>query len=314
MAEGSMVVSVEKVVKHLKDPRVKAAVKVKSEVLRIAENFLKNEGYIELLPTILSTVTDPLNHDVYEVMVNYNGLSYRLTQSMIFHKQLALLAFDKIFITSPNIRLETFDKSTSGRHLFEFVQIDLEAREATREDIMDLIERLFVEIFKGVRETCKEELEFLDVGPEIPQPPFKKVKYLDAVKEYGEKFEDKLSMDLDQPAWLIDIPILEREFYDKLSPDGETLLDMDLILPRGYGEVISGGEREYEYDSILRRMAIKGNDPEDFEWYLKIVKEYGIPPSAGCGFGVERLTRYICGLDHVKYTRLFPKVPGELWV
>ena len=264
MAESSIVVSVEKVVKHLKDHKVKAAVKVKSEVLRIAENFLKDEGYVELLPTILSTVTDPLNHDVYEVMVNYNGLSYRLTQSMIFHKQLALLAFDKIFITSPNIRLETFDKSTSGRHLFEFVQIDLEAREATREDIMDLIERLFVEIFKGVRETCKEELEFLDVGPEIPQPPFKKVKYLDAVKEYGEKFEDKLSMDLDQPAWL-DILILEREFYDKLSPNGETLLDMDLILPRGYGEVISGGEREYDYNSILRRMTIKGDNPKDFE-------------------------------------------------
>ncbi len=37
----------------------------------------------------------------------------------------------------------------------------------------------------------------------------------------------------------------------------------------------------------------------------------GIYPSAGFGIGIERLTRYICGIDDIKYTHLFPKIPGN---
>ena len=51
-------------------------------------------------------------------------------------------------------------------------------------------------------------------------------------------------------------------------------------------------------------------DPEDFEYYLKMVDE-GIPDSGGFGMGIERLTRFICGLEEIVDTRLFPKPPGS---
>ncbi|NCO28801.1 MAG: asparagine synthetase, partial [Caldiserica bacterium] len=38
----------------------------------------------------------------------------------------------------------------------------------------------------------------------------------------------------------------------------------------------------------------------------------GIPPSAGCGIGIERLIRFICNLKSVAEARLFAKLPGTL--
>ena len=302
------------IIPHLEDPVVKNAVKVKARVIAYATEFLREQGFIELLPTIVSPLTDPLNHEVFNVRFDYYGTVYQLTQSMIFHKQLAVTAFERIFIVSPNIRLETEEKKDSGRHLFEFTQIDLEMKGAKREDVMDLIERLLLYVISGVKQKCREELECLGSSVKIPTMPFKKVRYLDALQTYGKDFEKILSEKSTEPFWLIDIPIEGREFYDKLSEDGRTLLDMDLILPQGYGEVLSGGEREHEYEQILKRMEYKGTSLEDFKWYLQIAEDERLVPSAGCGFGVERLTRYICSLPHVSLTRLFPKVPGMDWI
>lgn len=144
-----------------------------------------------------------------------------------------------------------------------------------------------------------------------PNERVPEVKYLDAYDQYGKDFETILSKSFTEPFWLIDIPIWEREFYDRLSDDGKTLVDMDLILPLGFGEALSGGEREWEYRRIVKRMEFKGSDPKELSWYMEIAEDGNLVPTAGCGFGVERLTRYLCSLDHVAKTRLFPKVPGQ---
>ncbi|MBS7637774.1 hypothetical protein KEJ49_02630 [Candidatus Bathyarchaeota archaeon] len=56
-------------------------------------------------------------------------------------------------------------------------------------------------------------------------------------------------------------------------------------------------------------MRMRGEDPRDYGWYIEMLKE-GVPPSAGFGIGVERLTRYICGLRCIWDAVPFPKVPG----
>lgn len=302
---------IKKYVKVLRSEKLKNVVKIQDEILTLIRDFLRSKGFVELLPVIISPITDPLNHDVYNATFECYGTKYSLTQSMIFHKQLALFNQDKIFIVSPNIRLEPEERAPLKRYLIEFVQVDLEIKDATREDVMEIIEELMVHVISKVKIKFKDVLEELNPSLRIPTRPFEKVKYLEGLEKHGEDFERVLSEKAENPFWLIDIPIEAREFYDKLSDDSKTLLDMDLIYPFGFGEALSGGEREYEYERILKRMKFKGNDPEDFKWYLKIAREYSLPKSAGCGFGVERLTRYICGLEHIRDSRLFAKVPGE---
>ena len=296
---------------------VKESMKATSEVLQISSElmslmgqFLRKEGFIEILPVIISPITDPLNHSVFDASIDYYDFKYCITKSMIFHKQLAMRVYPKIFSFSPNVRLETKDKMDSGRHLIEFTQLDLEVKEASRDDILDLIERMLSFVFEEVGKRFDDTITKLNPRFGALKTPFKRVRYLEAQEKYGNDFENILSLESTQPFWLIDIPTYEREFYDKLSDDKQTLVDMDLIYPFGYGEGLSGGERESEYDRIIERMKFKNTDIDSMKWYLDEVKE-GIFPSAGCGIGIERLTRFLCGLDNVDETRLFPKVPGS---
>jgi asparaginyl-tRNA synthetase len=284
--------------------------KVKSEIMRAAGAYLREQGFIEILPVILSPVTDPLHHETYDGAIDYYGSPYKLTKSMILHKQIALRTVPRIFCFSPNVRMEPAERARYGRYLAEFVQLDLEVRDATRDDIMKIGEGLFLAVLIGVKEHCAEELNLLNRQLPIPAAPFAQITYQEATEQFGEKFDDALSLSLQEPIWVIDFPREVREFYDRQDPARPgVLLDMDLIYPKGYAEALSGGEREYELESILKRLKQDKIDPQRFAEYLSVVEE-GIPPSAGFGIGIERLTRYICGLDSVEKARLFPKIPG----
>jgi asparaginyl-tRNA synthetase len=85
---------------------------------------------------------------------------------------------------------------------------------------------------------------------------------------------------------------------------------MDLIYPEGYEEVVSGGEREYEYHRIKMRIRKKDQRYRQFRKYLELARN-DLPHSAVFGIGIERLTRYICGLEKIEDTSLFPKVPSK---
>ncbi len=297
---------------------VEESLKVKREVLEVSSElmslmgkFLRQKGFIEILPVIISPMTDPLNHSVFDASIEYYGGQYSLTKSMIFHKQLAMRIHPKIFSFSPNVRLENKNKRDSGRHLIEFTQLDLEMRGATRENVMSLVEEMLVHTFTKTEEKFGSFLGDANPRFSIPKIPFKHVKYLEALEEYGDNFESILSEGATEPFWLLDIPIDEREFYDKLDDNGKTLRDMDLMYPYGFDEASSGGEREFEYERIVKRMKYKENNFESMKWYLEEAKK-GMPPSAGCGIGIERLTRFVCNLPSVEEARLFAKLPGEL--
>jgi len=291
--------------------KTKAVLKIQSEIRKILGDELRKKEFIEMSPVILSTITDPLNHPTTPANINCYGKCYSLTQSMIFHKQLALRTLDKIFIFSPNVRLESSDRIGTGRHLFEFTQLDLEVKDAKREDVMELCEELIVVVIESIKKNCKEELSFLKRSLKTPRRPFKKVTYTDAYEKYGKDFETMISKTHKEPVWIIDIPLNKREFYDKedlLRPG--ILLDMDLIYPEGYGEALSGGEREYLYERIKTRIHKKGQTLSQFKEYLELAKE-DLPASAGFGIGIERLTRFICGLKRIEEASLFPKIPGK---
>ncbi len=285
--------------------------KIQSEIRYKLTTELRKKGFVEISPVLLSPITDPLNHPTDPKDIECYGKKYHLTQSMIFHKQIAMKTLDKIFVFSPNVRVEPLERKKTGRHLFEFSQLDLEMKNTTREEIMELCEKLIISIIKHVKKYCQKELKELQRELKIPKKPFKKITYNEAYKKYGKDFENIISKKYKEPVWIIDIPLKTREFYDKEDPEKPGILrDMDLIYPEGYGEAISGGEREYEYEKIKTRIHKKGQKISQFKEYVKIAKE-GLPPSAGFGIGIERLTRFICGLERIEEASLFPKTPGK---
>ncbi len=303
---------VSELMEHLSDKKLEVALKVNTTVRAEMGQFLRDRGFIEIPPVIFSTVTDPLNHPVYDPSFQYEGTRYALTKSMIFHKQIAVQSLKKIFIMSPNIRLETPEKSQSGRHLYEFTQADVEALEWDRERSMNLAEEIIIEAVSNVK---KEDGNILSsLGREIPdwEKGFRRVTFGDAEKEYGKDFEKGISEDSRDPVWIVDIPLHAREFYDREWDDKPGVLkDMDLLWPEGYHEALSGGEREHDLKRILTRISQKGQDPASFSWFIAAARK-GLRGSSGFGIGVERFTRFLCGLDNVSKASAFPKIPGRV--
>jgi len=294
----------------LRSEKLKRAVKIQGEIIHFSRKFLKQKGFTEILPVIISPITDPLTDYRVRGEIECYGFKYQITKSMIFHKQISLLSVPRIFSFSPNVRIESASRQKSGKHLIEFVQLDIEMKEAGRENIMKLGEELLVYVLKNIKTICREDLEFFGRDLKIPKHPFEKISYHKAAKKYGADYESRLSKKAEEPIWILDFPIEDREFYDReyLEKPG-ILVDMDLIYPQGYGEALSGGEREYEYEKIKRRIKQKKIGLKAYEIYLKFA-ERGLSPSAGFGIGIERLTRYICGIARIEETRMFAKLPG----
>lgn len=302
----------KKYYERFRDPAMREMLIVKTQVRNAMANYLFNNGFLEISAVMVSPETDPLCHDVFSTDFEYYGETYTITKSMILHKLMAVTGVEKFFCFSPNLRLEVKETAQTGRHLFEFTQLDLEIRNASRDDLLKLGEEIYTHVFTEVKKNCKKQLDFFGRDFKIPKTPFKRVAFMDAMEKHGKDFEVILSKEMEDPFWLIDIPDWKREFYDKEDPKRPgILLDMDVIYPEGFGEGLSGGMRENEYDKIKERIIRQNLDLDDYKLYLELAK-LGFPPSGGFGIGIERITRYICGIKHVKDATLFPKIPGEL--
>jgi len=304
---------IEAAISHLK--KMRPVLIIQTTMIREMQSFMIEKGFLQIMPVITSKFTDPLTPDpsssvIFTPTFEYYSQKLMITQSMLLHKQLSLLAAEKIFTFSPNVRLERLEKRETGRHAFEFTQMDFEIAYAKMNDVMSLVEDLIIHIIKKVKEECKEELKFLNRELKVPPKPFKIYKYSEVLEKFGS--DDVLSSKEKDPFWIIDI---KREFYDKEDENNPGhFLNYDLILPEGYGEVLSGGEREHKYERIVKRMKElekEGRDYSSFKDYLEVAKMGLLKPSAGAGIGVERLLRFLCGKKHIKEVQLFPRIPGE---
>ncbi len=312
---------------HLTSERTLAALCIQQCILQSARRLLAARGFVELLAPILGPVTDPGSRGAKQVDVDYYGHRYKLMTSVILYKQAALLGFDKIFYVAPNVRLEPPDAASTGRHLAEFHQLDIEVANADRAEVMGLANDLVAAAVRDVCRTLPAELEQLGRDPgslaHLLRERFAEMTHPAAVAtlngvghpqspdgEIDWEGERLLSLKQHQPFFITDYPKGSRGFYDRENAeDPGRLVNFDLLAPEGYGELCSGGEREHDYATVVTRMRETGENPAKYRWYLDMVRA-GIPRSAGFGIGIERLTRYIGGLDAVWQAAAYPKVPG----
>ncbi|MCS7124383.1 MAG: asparagine synthetase A [Candidatus Bathyarchaeota archaeon] len=309
----------------IQNNRLANVFKVQDEIVSSIRAFLKGEGFTEILAPIIGPVTDPGIRGARQATIDYYGVPFKVMSSMILYKQMIITALPKVFALSPNIRLEPLETVRTRRHLTEFRQIDLEVAYATCDEVMDLGERMLCQVIVDVKAKCHKELGERCKTLRVPTRPFKRYTYKEALEvlkgigmsvKYGEEIpweaEEAISNVHAEPFWITNYPVTARSFYYMESEKNPGVLeDFDLIYPEGFGEAVSGGRRENRYEKLVERMRRSGEDPSQYGWYLDMLK-VGIPPSAGFGIGVERLTRFICGLENIWDAVPFPKVAGVL--
>ena len=171
-------------------------------------------GFEWLLPVMFSKSTDPLWPDPgasieKRIEVEIYEKTVRTTLSMIIHKIVACsLAYEKLFILSPNARIEKRERAKSGIHAYEFTQLDFEAREATSEDVMSFVEVLIGGLVKDLKGVAREELACLGRADilRIPSAPFRVYNRTELEQELGSDYEKLLPQNIRDPVWVTNLP------------------------------------------------------------------------------------------------------------
>ena len=298
-------------ISHVRADAIGHILRVQSAALKAIHDYMYENDVVQAMPIILSPETDPLNHPHFDASVMYYGQRLHLTKSMILHKQLSLMndGVDKIYFMSPNVRLEKGELKETGRHLFEFTQVDIELRDRTKKDFIEFVDGMLLSTFKFVKKECREDLEALGRDLRVPKLPLKVYESEELMAKYGEHFDLAASEGARDPFWILNF---KREFYDREDKERRGYYhNYDAIWPEGYGEALSGGEREWEHSEILRKMDERKTKKEAFHKYLHVTSQGLIPQTVGGGLGIERMVRFMTGQKHIRDVTLFPRVPGE---
>ena len=292
--------------------------KLRSQVLASIRETLIKRKFIEInTPKIIGSASEG-GADLFSL--DYFGKQAYLAQSPQLYKEQMTIGLERVFEISSFYRAE---KSHTGRHLSEFTSVDIEAAMMDYTDVMDVLESIVVDVFKNTAENSKTEQQ--DIGHEIkiPDSPFERVSYTQALEElgnldikleFGEDLQDShlRSLGDKHPGFffLTDWPMKLKPFYIHEKDDDPTL-SRSFDLQYGYLELSSGGRRLHDPEQLKSRLKEQNLDPASFEEHLKTFG-WGMPPHSGWGMGLDRLMTVLIGIDNVREVTLYPRDPDRL--
>lgn len=309
-----------------------AIFKVQSGVCQLFREILLAEGFQEIHTPKLIAGASEGGSSVFKF--NYMGREGCLAQSPQLYKQMAIMADqEKVFEIGPVFRAEN---SFTHRHLCEFTGLDFEmAINEHYDEVMDVIDKLFVYIFNGLNGKYGQDLKTL--GQQYPfellqyerTKPNLRMAFAEGIKmlqeagieadplgdlstelerELGKLVKAKYKTDF---YMLHSYPLAVRPFYTMPEPGQNPQYSNSFdVFIRGE-EIISGAQRVHDPALLTERAQALGIPVEGIQSYIDCFK-YGAVPHGGAGVGMERVVMLFCKLDNIRKTSLFPRDPKRL--
>jgi len=302
----------------MRNQKTASIFKMRSKVLASIRETLIKKKFIEInTPKIIGSASEG-GADLFGL--DYFGKQAYLAQSPQLYKEQMTIGLERVFEISSFYRAE---KSHTGRHLSEFTSVDIEAAMMDYTDVMNVLESIIIDVFKNTSENCKIEQQEIGYEIKVPNSPFEKVTYtqaldelssLDINLEFGEDMQDSHLRSLGEKHpgffFLTDWPMKLKPFYIHEKDDDPTL-SRSFDLQYGYLELSSGGRRLHNPEQLKSRLKEQDLDPASFEEHLKTFG-WGMPPHSGWGLGLDRLMTVLIGIDNVREVVLYPRDPDRL--
>lgn len=309
----------------LRSRRQHAVMKIRNEIIRATYEFFNEHGFVKVDPPILTGSAPEGTSELFAT--KYFDQDAYLSQSGQLYMEAAAMALGKVFSFGPTFRAE---KSKTRRHLIEFWMIEPEMAFCEFEDNLKVQEEYVSNVVQSVLKNCSIELKTLgrDTSKlEQIKAPFPRISYDDAITflhnkgfddikwgdDFGSPHETAIAESYEKPVFITHYPTAIKPFYMQPDPNrDEVVLCADLIAPEGYGEIIGGSERVYDFELLKKRLAEHHLDEEAYKWYLEL-RQYGSVPHSGFGLGLERTVAWISGVEHVRETIPFPRLLNRLY-
>lgn len=308
----------------LRRERMKNNLILRHRVIKFIRDFLDERGFLEIETPILTKSTPEGARDYVVPSRLYPGKFYALPQSPQQYKQLLMVAgVEKYFQIARCFR----DEDTRGDRQPEFTQLDLEMSFVTQEDILSLIEELYIALVKK-----------LLPQKHIMQVPFPRLNYKEAMEKYQSDKPD-LRKDKNDPdelafVWIVDFPMFEwkdsekrwdavhhpftspkvegnlKDFIVKMKKDPASVLahQYDFVL-NGY-EIAGGSIRIHQPELLSAVFEVMGHSTEQIKRKFGHILEafrYGVPPHGGIAPGIDRLLAIVSNEPNIREVIAFHK-------
>lgn len=309
--------------------RVQKNIKMRHIVIKYIRDYFNNENFLEVDTPLLTNPTPEGSRSYLVPSRVHPGNFYALPQSPQQYKQLLMAGgFERYFQIAKCMR----DEDTRGDRQPEFTQLDMEMSFVTREDVMQINEKLLIKIVT-------------DLFPEkrIQQIPFPVLTYKEAMEKYNSDKpdirEDKNDSNLLAFCWVVDFPAFEKTGEDNVDGTGEWTFThnpftgvkdaykADFLAKKNISEIIStqydiamngyeiggGGIRLHKADELKTAFEIMGYDEarieSNFGHMLRALAS-GTPPHGGIAWGLDRLLMILLNEPNIREVMAFPKT-GE---
>jgi lysyl-tRNA synthetase, class II len=313
---------------------------LRSEIIQAVREFFLQRDFLEVETPMMQVIPGGATARPFKTFHNALGMDlYLRVAPELYLKRLVVGGFERVFEINRNFRNE----GISIKHNPEFTMLEFYMAYATYEDLMDFTEALFDHVLE--RTIGRKVIEYQNQTIDFT-PPWPRMSLSDSLKEWGGVTEEVLldKAAAEEFAKSCQINITEMEGHGKiLTKLFDQLVEPKLIRPTfifGYPTEVSPLSRRNDRDpSVTDRFELfiggreianafnELNDPVDqrkrFEQQVALREagdeeaqfmdedflralEYGMPPTAGEGIGIDRVVMLLTDSPSIRDVILFP--------
>ncbi len=300
----------------LRRPRLVKNLELRHRVIKFIRDYLDKKSFIEIETPILTKSTPEGARDFIVPSRLQPGKFYALPQSPQQYKQLLMAAgFEKYYQIARCLR----DEDLRADRQLEFTQLDIELSFTTQDEILKLIEDLYIKVVESLTDK------------KIQDRPFPRLTYKEAMEKFGtdrpDLRKDKSDPNLLAFAFIVDFPLFEKDKEENWVPSHHPFTapkDEDIPLL----DTAPGKVKSWQHDLVCNGMEIGGGsiritDPKVQEKVFEILGhskketqekfghlleafEYGAPPHGGIATGLDRFLAILCDEKSIREVIPFP--------
>jgi lysyl-tRNA synthetase, class II len=321
------------------NPEVRDTFRKRTKIIAAVREFLDGRGFLEVDTPVLQTVEIGASSKPFRTHHNALNLDMFLRiETELYLKRLIVGGFERVYEVGRIFRNEGMDAT----HNPEFTSVETYQAYADYHEVMDMVEQLYE--FVAMKALGTTDVEYQGEIIHL-KAPWKRITMADAVKEacgedyaswtsdeearaicdkrdvHVEKdatkgeclealFDEFVEATLVQPTFITDYPV-EISPLAKRKPENPTLTERFEFFITGHemGNAFSelndpiDQRRRFEEQMLARKA--QGFNAEIDEDFVNAL-EYGMPPTGGLGFGLDRMVMLMTNSPTIRDVLLFP--------
>ena len=326
------------------NPHVKETFVKRTKLFNAMRQFFNDAGYFEVETPVLQPI--PGGASARPFITHHNALDiplYLRIANELYLKRLIVGGFDGVYEFSKNFRNEGMDRT----HNPEFTAMEIYVAYKDYNWMMDFTEKLLEHCAIAVNGTTKATFGEYEIDFKAP---YERISMTDAIKKFtgfditgkteeelrtfaksigievdetmgkgkliDEIFGEKCEGNFIQPTFITDYPVEMSPLTKKhRSKEGLTerfeLMVCGKEIANAYSELNDPIDQRERFEEQLR-LSEKGDDEAMFidQDFLRAL-EYGMPPTAGLGIGIDRLIMFLTNNASIQEVLFFPQMKPE---